>query len=215
MITGRQIRAARALLDWTAGDLAEKSGVTRESISRIEADTVQAREDSVIKIEKAFDDHGIEFLSNEGLRRKNRIIEVFDEADANRRLLDDIYKTMRDIGGEVLIIGVDEADVVEDIERTFLEEHIKRLSRSNVTERLLIKEGDTNFVGPKNTYRWLPEKYFSPYPLYIYGPKLALGSWAPSSRCVIIHDEAFAESTRRLFNFVWDHTKSPTKKAGT
>ena len=197
------------MLNWSATDLAEKSGLTRETVSRAETDAVQVREDSISKIVDALEESGVEFLPSEGIRKKNRIIEVFDDKEANRRLLEDIFKTMRDIGGEVLIIGVDEALVSEDLDHDYLEAHIKRLHAHNISERLLIKEGDTNFVGPVDSYRWLADKYFSPYPLYIYGPKLALGSWAPASRCVIINDQAFAESARRLFNFVWDHS-SPT-----
>jgi transcriptional regulator with XRE-family HTH domain len=36
MIGGAQIRAARALLDWTASDLAKKSGVARMTVQRFE-----------------------------------------------------------------------------------------------------------------------------------------------------------------------------------
>ncbi len=36
MIGGAQIRAARALLDWSAGELAERSGVARMTVQRFE-----------------------------------------------------------------------------------------------------------------------------------------------------------------------------------
>ena len=41
MITGRQIRAARGLVDWSAATLADKAGLTRETVSKIEDETVQ------------------------------------------------------------------------------------------------------------------------------------------------------------------------------
>lgn len=37
-MTSAQIRAARALLNWTVRDLAEKSGVHRNTVTRAEAD---------------------------------------------------------------------------------------------------------------------------------------------------------------------------------
>lgn len=38
MVTSAQIRAARGLLNWTVRDLAEKSGVHRNTITRAETD---------------------------------------------------------------------------------------------------------------------------------------------------------------------------------
>lgn len=212
MINSEQIRAARALLDWSTADLAKQAGLTVNGINKIERGHVQPQKETVETLEAIFEAAGIEFLPNSGLRKKNRIIQVHEGQDSNKHLLDDVYMTLRDTGGEVLIAGLDEELVIKDVDKAFLDAHLERLSKINVTERLLIKAGDTNFVASQDTYRWIPEKYFSPYPMYIYGPKLALVSWAPTARCVIIHDEAFTEGARRLFNFVWDHSKSfPTK----
>ncbi|RYC29666.1 XRE family transcriptional regulator [Lichenibacterium minor] len=38
MVTSAQIRAARALLNWTVRDLAERSGVHRNTVTRAETD---------------------------------------------------------------------------------------------------------------------------------------------------------------------------------
>lgn len=204
MINPEQIRAARALLDWSTSELAKQTGLTVNGINKIERGHVQAHRDTIEKLEDVFESAGIEFLPGSGLRKKNRMVQVMEGLDANRRLLDDVYTTLRDTGGEVLIFGLDEALVTSDVDKAFLDSHLQRISKSNITERLLIKSGDINLVAPHHVYRWMPEKYFSAYPLYIYGPKLALVSWAPAARCIIIHDDAFAESTRKLFNYVWD-----------
>lgn len=76
MITSDQIRAARALLDWTRSDLAEKSGIGASALMRIEAavgvpggnlKTMQA-------VISAFEKAGIEFIgtpdSGAGVRWK-------------------------------------------------------------------------------------------------------------------------------------------------
>lgn len=212
MINAEQIRAARALLDWSTADLAKQANLTVNGINKIERGHVQAHRETLETLQKIFEEAGLEFLPGSGLRKKDRIIQVHEGKDANRHLLDDVYITLRDTGGEVLVAGLDESLVIKDVDQDFLDAHLARLTGSNVHERLLIKTGDTNFVAPHETYRWMPEKYFSAYPLYIYGPKLALVSWAPTARCVIIHDEAFAESARRLFNYVWDKAEIPSKR---
>ncbi len=207
MLDDKQVRAARALLNWTQETLAETSGVARATIKNIENGDTAPRLDTLQALQKIFEEAGVEFLPGSGVRMRDRMVTVMEGKEANRKLLDDIYTTLRDTGGEVLIAGLDENLAVRDLDAAFLKTHLERLTKSKVRERLLIKAGDTNFVGLQHSYRWIPEKYFSHFPLYVYGPKLALVSWAPTPRCVIIHDETFAESTRLLFNFVWDRAE--------
>ncbi|WP_220033697.1 helix-turn-helix domain-containing protein [Rhodobacter viridis] len=63
-MNGEQIRAARALLGWTAADLAGKSGVSYPTIQRLDATKgpVGGRFETVEAIRKAFEAEGIQFL---------------------------------------------------------------------------------------------------------------------------------------------------------
>ncbi|NBR10965.1 MAG: XRE family transcriptional regulator [Alphaproteobacteria bacterium] len=63
MITGLQIRAARAILKWSVRDLAEKCGVSYPTISKIEqTDGVPTgRSQTLIEIQKALEKGGIVF----------------------------------------------------------------------------------------------------------------------------------------------------------
>jgi hypothetical protein len=81
-ITGAQIRAARAFLDWTLADLAEASAVSDSTIRSIERNNgtptitgglgttlqyrMSARDDSVEKLVRALEVAGIEFLPERG-----------------------------------------------------------------------------------------------------------------------------------------------------
>ena len=64
MITGEQIRAARAMLKWTADDLAKKSEIGVATIRRLEImnglPSGQARVLSAIQ--KALEEGGVEFI---------------------------------------------------------------------------------------------------------------------------------------------------------
>jgi PAS domain-containing protein len=61
-LTPMQIRAARAMLQWTLGDLSDLSGISVSSIRRIEAEGERAtRPASMTAIRKAFEDHGLCF----------------------------------------------------------------------------------------------------------------------------------------------------------
>lgn len=70
MITGAQIRAARAFLKWTTEDLAARSGVASRTIKRFEAENgiPQGRTSTLSDLQSALESGGIEFfgLPNEG-----------------------------------------------------------------------------------------------------------------------------------------------------
>ena len=68
VITIRQVKAARALLGWSQGDLAARSGVSEPTIARLEAEdgTLGGRPDTAAKILKALQTAGIEFIPENG-----------------------------------------------------------------------------------------------------------------------------------------------------
>lgn len=73
MISSSQIRSARALLNWSGADLAEKSGVSLKTLRRYEAqDGIPASNTSVLlSIKQCLESQGIEFtgdpLTNPGV----------------------------------------------------------------------------------------------------------------------------------------------------
>lgn len=59
MVTGRQLRAARAYLDWTLDDLAGKADVSRGVIWQIEKNAGLAKAETVEKLVQTLAKHGI------------------------------------------------------------------------------------------------------------------------------------------------------------
>jgi transcriptional regulator with XRE-family HTH domain len=68
LITTRQVKAARALLGWSQGDLAQLSGVSEPTIARLESaeGELGGREGTGEKIRKAIENAGIEFIDENG-----------------------------------------------------------------------------------------------------------------------------------------------------
>ena len=68
MITGYQIRAARIFLDWNASETAKKAGLTRETVHRLErsSDIPASRTQSLIELQRIFEEAGIEFIGGPG-----------------------------------------------------------------------------------------------------------------------------------------------------
>lgn len=61
LITARQIRMARAALEWSQKDLAERCDIAITSIARIESEIVDMRSSTANKIEKVFCENGMGF----------------------------------------------------------------------------------------------------------------------------------------------------------
>jgi hypothetical protein len=78
MITPEQCRAARGLLDWSQGDLAQKAAVGIVTVRQLEADTHTPRRATVDVIRRAFEGAGVEFIEENGggpgvrLRKRQR-----------------------------------------------------------------------------------------------------------------------------------------------
>ena len=75
-ITGKHLRAGRALLGWTQGELAKKSRVVLGTISRMEEfdGAVRARTETLGRVVTALEKAGIEFLNDDqpGVRLKRK-----------------------------------------------------------------------------------------------------------------------------------------------
>lgn len=65
MVTSAQIRAARGLLNWTVRELADKAGVHRNTVTRIE-NNVTDQGYTVAAIKAALEAAGIEFIFENG-----------------------------------------------------------------------------------------------------------------------------------------------------
>ncbi len=209
-IDSRQIRAARALLDWNQTRLAEVANVTRSSIKNVERGLTVPHTKTADAIYDAFDKFGVEFLPNSGVRMKSQIVTTLEGEGARLQFMDIVYDAMRKDGGDVLIANYREPYPDTEAERYAYElVHLERYMKAGIRQKIIIKECDNNLIWPADAYRCCPEKYFSPYPFIIYRKKLALISMSSPEKVVIIDDPLFAESFAKIFKFMWDNGSIP------
>ena len=64
MLTGAQIRAARALLNWSAAELAGRISSARQTVQRLEQwdDVPPSRTQTLMEIKRVFEEAGLEFI---------------------------------------------------------------------------------------------------------------------------------------------------------
>lgn len=61
-----QLRAARALIDWSQDELAAAAGTTSRSVARIEAGETSPRSSTLSAIRTALEAAGVEFIAENG-----------------------------------------------------------------------------------------------------------------------------------------------------
>lgn len=214
MIAREQIKAARALLDWSQKDLAENARVSEPTIKLIETGKIHSKPDTLGQIQQTFENAGLEFLPQKGVRFRDDLLSVLekDGADDNiyLRLLDDMFYTMKGTNGEILHSFVDNAlSPKEVIEKE------KFLRSSGITFRHLIRHGDTHFIYPLDEYRYLPKGAYLNNPVAVYGDKVAFNVVSATqqgeSAIIIIKNKQIAEIKRREFDILWDYGKQPEK----
>src|SRR5271154_2814895 len=96
MITAAQLRAARGLLDWTRTDLAKAANISPETVKNIEHGTFRPQEQTADAIIKAFGVFDVEFMENEGVRRRKDTVIKFEGRDGFRQFIDDVYEAAKE-----------------------------------------------------------------------------------------------------------------------
>lgn len=216
-ISGKQIKAARALSDMRQDELAQFIGLTPQAVRKIEDGAVQPREGTMSDILRVFTERGIEFIENQGVRYRPEGIQILSGRAGLIALMEDIYDTCKKgLAGDLVLAGAPEDDFVE-ILGEYDDVYIANMSAiPNLKMRTLIIEGDMNFVsGAYTEYRWLPKEYFHPVPFYAYADKLAIivFNTDPPPRIFLIQSQTIADAYRANFNSLWDLSKPvPDKK---
>jgi DNA-binding XRE family transcriptional regulator len=216
MSIGRQIGAARGLLRWSGAVLAEKAGLTRDTINKIEADAVQPREGTVADIIRVFDENGVEFTENSGVRLKPQGIEVLIGQEGLQRFFDAVYDYAKRHGGTIMQLGIDE-NLFWAMGVDFSNLHRKRMAelvnnRKDIRVLAILCEGDTNFIASTyNEYRWISEELFAPVPFYIYGECLAIMNFqtVPAPTIILHKFPAITSAYRKQFEAFWKMSREP------
>lgn len=209
MITGQQIRAARALLKWDAEELAAQAGLNRDTVFNIEKGLVQARGGSLEKIVRAFTEHGVEFVGERGVAvRDDQVVSITGE-NIFFRVLDDVIGTLRRVKSAEALF----ACISDKLSPPVVVENYRRLRSSGIAMRSLVREGDTWLMGKLKEYRYLPGRFFHNNATVIYGDRFATMILDPKTGAdigaVIIRNSHVAAAQRNLFNYIWSTAAAP------
>ncbi len=209
MITKEQCRAARGLLGWTQQDLADHAGMSKTAINNFERGTNEIRSESQFAIREAFERSEIEFVGDYGVQKTRDTVKILKGHDALPLLWDDIFMTMKNTSGEVLIANLDERRS-QEAHPEKLKAHLERLKKHGISERLLVCDGDEYFLQPAPYYRWLRKDVFQAgMTSFIYNGKVALQLWQ-ETMIIVIQSAAAYEAEKMRFEELWQNAKHTT-----
>lgn len=209
MPTIEQIRAARALIDWSQSDLADHAGLSQTGIARIENGTNKPNSSTLAKIEAAFDKADVEFIGISGVKKRTGEIRTLRGREGFQQFMDDVYNTLKDKGGEIRVYNVDEKNWIKWMGEEGYKDHSQRMQDlgEKISSKILVQEGDTFFIASNFAeYKWFPKELFNEQSIYSYGKKLALLHFTEDDVVVTALDnKEFAQGFKVLFDIAWSY----------
>lgn len=209
MPTLDQIRAARALLNWSQSDLAERAGLSQTGIARIESGVNQPNLQTMERITQAFNDAGIEFIADRGVERRRNEVRRYSGSIGFREFMDDVYKTAKEVGGDISLYNAKPANWIKWLGTEWNQMHAERMAilLENINFRITCQKGDYSFIGSKHAeYRWVPDELWNERSFYAYGDKIGFLDFEEDSvEIFILKQKQFADSFRTLFNVAWEY----------
>ncbi len=196
MKDGRQIAAARVLLNWTVDELIKRTGVSRPTISRIENNDGKPNSNTLNKIINALTKEGISFTDTGGVDLIDKRAQYFVGETWFLDILDDIYLTLEKSKNKELLIfgGRNKKSSPEVVEK------FRKLREIGVTIKEAVEEDDDYLMGQEENYRWIPKDFFKNHITVIYADKVCNDF---HSHGILITDKNWADTERNKFNLIW------------
>lgn len=214
LITADQIRAARALKNWSQTDLAERTGLAVPTIANIELGKQVPGKNTIEKIidafkigEISFTAHGVEFDRNE--------IVTLTGWGKFKNLLIDVLHTLEDKPAkerDFIAFSADDSLSTEEEDELYAE-----MDKRGITRKRIISSKAKSLTDSLKATKEIDPKYFDDQgAIFIYSNKLAFYT-APQGEqdavTTIITNERIATTFRKIYSFMWDNLPDSQLKA--
>ena len=206
LISAEQIRAARAMLEWTQDMLAQETGLSSNTIHSLENGHITVR--SSMEVRKTLENRGFEFFGKNGLSRRTTLTRSYEGADSCEKFFEDMLATAKEKGGEINAIyrtseglarslGIGKDDNLERLER---------LSKFVVVKCLLADPLHSSLAIPFFQFRATSHRPAGPWSTLTCGDKhaIVLTKDRAEFAFVVMHSTDIAQTDRKEFVALWD-----------
>ncbi|MGK7924206.1 MAG: hypothetical protein AB4290_02950 [Spirulina sp.] len=130
-------------------------------------------------------------------------------------VLEDIARTFGTGGGTVHFSGIDTHKFLSVNPEQILTQ-LQQLVEQGIEHQILTHpENMPRLQASQVTCRWMPEHFFSPTPICVYGHKVATIAWGSPHRAVVIEDFSVADAYRKQFLWMWSQAEQPSVQSNT
>ena len=96
IVSAAQVRAARAILDWGQEDLSRASGLSLNTIRKIENGHISPRTSTSSALRRSIEDVGLELLDDDGVKRRDDLVNVYKGMDGYRKFWHQLLMDLRE-----------------------------------------------------------------------------------------------------------------------
>ncbi|MDE2020221.1 MAG: helix-turn-helix domain-containing protein [Patescibacteria group bacterium] len=211
VVHASQIKAARAILDWSRKDLARLTGLGHTTIRRLESGDVSPRDATNSIIQQVIENAGLELIDGEGVRRRSDVIKMYKGRDGLDQFLEDIAHTVRKKKSGDIAIMIKSMDGLVQALRVSPADCLKQFdmlgSIANV-KCLLAEVPKLASLAPASfEFRITHKENIGPASYFIYGDRYAnaLMEFGKPSEYVVFSIPATAQSHHDHFSLLWEN----------
>jgi len=133
-------------------------------------------------------------------------VEVYKGIEGLKTVLNDIIRVKKDLLG----FGLEEREFQTRLP-IFMEQFFRKEKEFKISERILVSDKTEFIFTNQNTkYRYIPDKYFNPNPIFVYGDKVANVIWNPLTIIITEHAD-LANSYQKYFEMLWKEGRKEKK----
>jgi len=211
MSTIHQIKAARALLNWTQNDLADRAGLHVNAVNNAERGLSAPRGGTMEKMTLALEAGGVAFIGHRGVELRAHAVEVtkFEGKNFLRQLTDDILEALQGPGDDIIsliadIRAFDARDTAENAR------YYNEKTARGFTERMIT--ADMPGFYPKNAegFRVLPQHMLGPVDIFVYGDRTAFVVWS-QNEAVVLKNRDLAFTQKMYLESLWEEGREPIR----
>jgi len=205
MISAEQIRAARAMLNWSQETLAVESGLSLATIYNLEKGHLSPR--SSTELRKAFENKGIEFTGRNGLSRRLDDFRNYHGSEGTEQFAADLLSVAADAEREFIAVfrsqeafakalGVDPSGNLDRLEQLNKRVNVKCLLSDIQNSGLFI---------PCFHFRAIAKSPLGPFSIFVYGNKLALiGANSYGFTYLVLNSVEMSREAFDTYSAEWD-----------
>ncbi|MDD3181283.1 MAG: helix-turn-helix transcriptional regulator [Alphaproteobacteria bacterium] len=204
-LSAGQIKAARALLDWSQESLSQATSLSIATVRKLECGSISPRQTTMFVIRNALEEAGIEFIDADGVRRRTEEVSVYRGVSGRKNFFADLYETARKAGSDIALIDTPDGSLTNGEEAIALFKMIEENTASFV-KCLLTSPINPVLESAQVEWRLISRNYIDPMPICICGDIFAMISGAKGEdvKIVTMRSLGAAHASRKQFFSIWE-----------